>query len=328
MEIRQLKAFIEIARTGNLTEAAAQLNASQPAISAQIKALEEEVGFALFHRNAKGMSMTEKGSKLLINAVRILDSIDEFHYTADALHENSIDTIQIGLNTDNEVLRIKQMVSRITDSMPQLELHFIDLKSEDFTQALEHSKIDAGFFYGKIVHPSVSAVKLHSFKMVVVYPQSWDVNDDELSLEFFAKHPWIWSTKGCPFYKQSIDFFRKKGIDLQKIMYVDDESLIGKLVQEEVGCSLLAEPIAEQFAEKSMLKIWRGVDLSIDLCFGCPKEKKNDPALLKICAILNEIWETFNPAEVDLEAGQRGQVACPRRKGQFLRRNPPKTMNF
>jgi DNA-binding transcriptional LysR family regulator len=61
MELYQLRIFLTIARTGNLTRAAERLNASQPAVSSQIKALEEELGVTLFARTPRGMELTQEG---------------------------------------------------------------------------------------------------------------------------------------------------------------------------------------------------------------------------------------------------------------------------
>ena len=290
MELYQLKTFIKIAQTGNLTAAAVELNTSQPAASAHLKALEKEVGFPLFHRTSKGMTLTEKGSILLLAAKRILASIDDFQHIVSELQANTMENIRIGLNSDGQLLRIENLIESISECLPQVKLHFIDIKSENFMHELIHSKTSAGFYYGNSAHPSVYSIKLHSFRMVVVYPNSWDVPKNELSLEYFAEKPWIWTTQGCPFYRQSIDYFLRQDIFPQKIMYVDDESLIGNLVQGEVGCSLLAEPIAMRFAKENMLQIWRGIDLHIDLHFGYPKDKKSDPILVNIASVVRKIW--------------------------------------
>lgn len=286
-----MKTFIEIAQTGNLTEAATQLNTSQPAASAHLKALEKEVGFPLFYRTSKGMTLTENGSQLLLEAKKILACIDAFYHRVSDLQVNSTEPIRIGLNTNGQLLRIEKLFEFISDCMPQVELHFINTKSEDFIQDLSDSKISAGFYYGNVANPSIYSIKLHSFKMVVVYPKSWNVPKEELSLEYFAEKPWIWTTQGCPFYRQSIDYFLQQDIVPQRIMYVDDESLIGNLVQGEIGCSLLAEPVAMRFARENILKIWKGIDLHIDLHFGYPKDKKSDPMFFEICSIVERVWK-------------------------------------
>lgn len=288
-----MKTFIEVAQTGNLTEAATQLNTSQPAASAHLKALEKDVGFPLFYRTSKGMILTEKGSQLLLDAQKTIACMNAFRQKAIDLQQISLEPVRIGLNTDGQTLRIEKLIEIVTESMPQVELHFINTKSEDFIQDLSDSKISAGFYYGNVANPSINAIKLYSFRMVVVYPNSWDVPKKELSLEYFADKPWIWTTKGCPFYRQSIDYFQQQDISPQKIMYVDDEYLIGNLVHGEIGCSLLAEPVAMKFAKENTLKIWKGIDLHIDLHFGYPKEKKSDPVIFEIGSVVKKAWSNI-----------------------------------
>ena len=65
MEISQLRAFVEIAKLGQLTRAADRLHLSQPALSGQLKALEESLGVSLFERSSSGMTLTSGGRSLL-----------------------------------------------------------------------------------------------------------------------------------------------------------------------------------------------------------------------------------------------------------------------
>src|SRR5512140_294423 len=64
MELYQLRTFLAIARTGNLTRAASILATSQPAVSAQLRALEDELGVELFSRTSRGMELTAAGLAL------------------------------------------------------------------------------------------------------------------------------------------------------------------------------------------------------------------------------------------------------------------------
>jgi hypothetical protein len=97
---------------------------------------------------------------------------------------------------------------------------------------------------------------------------------------------------GLSLFKQSIDYFLQQNLLPLKIMYVDDEALIGDLVGRETGCSLLAEPIAIRFAEDNKLRVWKGVDLEIDLYFGYPKDKRSDSVLHEIGLIVEQMWHT------------------------------------
>jgi DNA-binding transcriptional LysR family regulator len=74
MEIYQLRTFVTVAQQGHLTQAAELLHLSQPAVTAQIKAIEEEVGMSLFERTAGGVVLTLAGQELLPRAQDILVS--------------------------------------------------------------------------------------------------------------------------------------------------------------------------------------------------------------------------------------------------------------
>ena len=74
MELYQLRSFAAVAELGHLTRAAERLHISQPAVSAQIKALEDELGVTLFERVSSGMVLTSAGRKLLPAAEKVLDA--------------------------------------------------------------------------------------------------------------------------------------------------------------------------------------------------------------------------------------------------------------
>lgn len=77
MEIRILRAFLEIAREGSMTAAAEVLHVSQPALSKQMKDLENELGQELFRRGSRSVSLTDAGTLLRRRAEDILDMVDK-----------------------------------------------------------------------------------------------------------------------------------------------------------------------------------------------------------------------------------------------------------
>jgi len=85
MELSQLRAFVEIAKVGQLTRAAERLHLSQPALSGQLKALEESLGVSLFERSSSGMALTASGRSLLAEAESVLAGIQQLKQTAQHL---------------------------------------------------------------------------------------------------------------------------------------------------------------------------------------------------------------------------------------------------
>src|SRR6185369_8264563 len=77
MDIRELRYFTHVARVGSFNKAAAQLNVAQPALSRQLKKLEDELGVQLLIRNGRGVELTEAGSVLLAQAESLILQIEE-----------------------------------------------------------------------------------------------------------------------------------------------------------------------------------------------------------------------------------------------------------
>ena len=79
MDLKQLRTFMHVADLGSLSRAAERLHLSQPALSRQIKLLEEEVGEALLKRTGRGVEITEAGQVLAGRASRILSEMERLH---------------------------------------------------------------------------------------------------------------------------------------------------------------------------------------------------------------------------------------------------------
>src|ERR1043165_8872437 len=85
MELYQVRTFLTVADEGHLTRAAEKLFTSQPAVSGQIRVLEEELGIRLFERSAKGMTLTAAGIRMRDQARRIVEAARDFKQQAEGL---------------------------------------------------------------------------------------------------------------------------------------------------------------------------------------------------------------------------------------------------
>jgi DNA-binding transcriptional LysR family regulator len=77
MSLTQLRSFVVVAEEGNVTRAARRLHLSQPPLTRQLRALEDELGAALFTRTAKGVTLLPTGEALLAHAREILARVDD-----------------------------------------------------------------------------------------------------------------------------------------------------------------------------------------------------------------------------------------------------------
>src|SRR5260221_3500772 len=92
----QVQAFIEVARTGNVSRAAEALYVTQPALTARIQALEKELGEALFVRTGRGVRLTDAGRVFLPNAERAVQAVDDGRQALNDLRSASAGRLALG----------------------------------------------------------------------------------------------------------------------------------------------------------------------------------------------------------------------------------------
>ena len=96
MELYLLRAFSTVAELGHLTKAAERLHVSQPAVSGQIRSLEESLGVELFIRGPGGMSLTEAGAHLLPLAEKVLQDVQALRDEVQSMKGQVQGTVRVG----------------------------------------------------------------------------------------------------------------------------------------------------------------------------------------------------------------------------------------
>ena len=130
MEIRILKSFIVIAREGNMTRAAERLHISQPALSKQIKELEEELDKKLFRRSRASMNLTDEGMLLLQRAEDIVSMVDKTVSEFKSLDDITGGDIYIGCAESYQIRYIAHAVQTFQKQYPGVRYHLTSGNTE------------------------------------------------------------------------------------------------------------------------------------------------------------------------------------------------------
>jgi DNA-binding transcriptional LysR family regulator len=120
--IQALRCFITIAHEGSVSHAAALLELTQPAVSLQLKGLEESIGLQLFNRTPGGFTPTEAGAALLPPAHRAVSASSDFRTMAASLREPLRGTLRVGAILEPEFIRIGPFVRGLTASQQKTEV--------------------------------------------------------------------------------------------------------------------------------------------------------------------------------------------------------------
>src|SRR5215470_19773458 len=120
--IQALRCFITVAREGTVSRAASQLHLTQPAVSLQLKGLEESTGLQLFNRTPGGFTLTEAGAALLPLAHKAVSAALDFLSTANALKQSQRSRLRVGTILDPEFTRLGPFVRSLVASSQETEI--------------------------------------------------------------------------------------------------------------------------------------------------------------------------------------------------------------
>jgi DNA-binding transcriptional LysR family regulator len=286
MDLTQLRAFVTVAREGNLTRAAERLHLTQPAVSLQIKALQASLDLNLFTRTPTGMALTDDGAKLLPYAERVMASVAEFSEGVSALHTTLSGTLSIGTILDPEFIRLGAFLKRLVETYPQLSNRLQHGMSGWVLQQVKSGALDVGYYPGKEFHHQT----LTSFTYNVVAPQGWKNRVAGKDWPALAKLPWIWTPPESAHNRLLTKTFGQYKVTPNKVALVDQEPSMLDLVKSGVGLSLVRESIALREAHAHGIVIADAVSLSTELSFIALAKRKNEPTIAAVFSLLQGLW--------------------------------------
>lgn len=264
MELYHLRTFVTVAEEGNLTRASERLHLSQPAVSAHVRSLEEELGVSLFTRTPKGMDLTDSGRRLTATARDALKRAQELLEEAKALRASVTGSIVITRNTDATYLRLPELLAEIGRAHPEALAHIDCLDSYEVPQALKEGRMHAGFAYGCFEgDPQVTALPVAMATVRVVGPRAWKDVLDKATVRDLAALPWVWFHERCPFVAMAGRLLAEEGQVVKTAAVINDEHTIRALVASGKGLSLLREDLAAKSSLGEELAVWPGGALGL-----------------------------------------------------------------
>ncbi len=170
MDFKQLRAFLTVADTGNVTRAAELLHLVQPAVSRQLRLLEEDVGSPLFERERHGMQLTPAGQSLLGYARRAMLELDRARAEIAGAAAGIGGLVTLGLLPSSIDLLSSDLVTELAQAYPGIRVR-IAMGYAGTLQAWLHSgEIDAALLYGAERSPALEVTPLIEEPLWVIGP--------------------------------------------------------------------------------------------------------------------------------------------------------------
>lgn len=170
MDLRQLTALVTVAEAGSVTRAARLLHMVQPAVTRQIRTLEEELGVPLFDRTRQGMVPTAEGELLVERARRALSELERARTEIRPAPGEVTGIVSVGLLESVADLLAQPLTAAVVRACPAIELRILTAYSGHLQQWLDSGDIDLSLLYNLASVPSLAVTPLLREKLWAVAP--------------------------------------------------------------------------------------------------------------------------------------------------------------
>ena len=172
LTLRQLRYFEALARHAHFGRAADACAISQPALSVQIKELEETLGVRLFERSSRQVRLTGFGEEFSERASAILRSVDDLGDMARAAHEGFSGRLRLGFIPTIAPYLLPTIIGRLTHAYPGLEIQLRETQTSNLMRELSDGRLDTAILALPVSEPRFEEVELFRENFVLVRPES------------------------------------------------------------------------------------------------------------------------------------------------------------
>lgn len=233
MNFTQLRAFHALATTGGFTKAAEFLRVSQPAVTTQLKALEETYGVALFHRAGHTLTLTDTGAALFESSKKVFRFLEESEEILTSESELLAGTLRLG--SDNPFF-IMDILSVYKARYPGIKLE-VDLGSQSkILSELNAYEIDVAVITQESISSDLVAQPLKPLALKLLLPLGHRLADKgPVNLRDLAREPLIMREQGSTTRKLFLDRLAEAGVEPRILMELNNQVAVREAVASGLG---------------------------------------------------------------------------------------------
>ncbi|WP_063825987.1 LysR family transcriptional regulator [Paraburkholderia caribensis] len=237
VELRELRTFIHIARVGSFSRAAAELFIAQPALSRQIKKLEDDLGTALLIRHGRGVRLTTAGAALLERAEIITHYVEQTEKQIRANTLNEVPQLAIGVPPALGLLIAPSVIAGYQKTFPDAKISVREGVSSSLQEWLMDHRVDFVLVHNQIPLEGVHIRPLFSESMMLVGPYG---DQSTYTIKDLARLPLILPAPPHS-NRRLIDITASQiGIAPKVVLEIDSVPITKELIHQGAGYTILA----------------------------------------------------------------------------------------
>ncbi len=308
MDIKQLRYFVSVAESESFSKAAVLLSVSQPALSRQLSAIEEEFGVELFCRNGRGVVLTEPGRRFLTNARLILENVRQLRTEMTEIRATPVGEVIIGIPPMIGDVLIPPLVRQFRASYPKVSLHVMEGLSGHVYEWLSAGRIDVAILYNVPSTSTVIAEPLLRDDLGLVGPGNAEGPEgSSVAMSVIGTLPLVMPSRAHGMRSLAESWATKNGVRLDIQMQVDAFHIMIQLVQEGMGYTVLPYTAVRRKVEAGLLRFWH----------------LREPRMTGVLSIAASTQRPRTAATRHLVNSVREQIRLIVKDGRWLQESPP-----
>ncbi|MBN2908745.1 LysR family transcriptional regulator [Polycladomyces sp. WAk] len=292
MHIQQLITFLTVAKHRHFRQAGEELMLTQPAVSAQIRSLEEELGCTLFHR--PHVSLTPEGKTFLPYAQKMVSLYEESKHALHQRDDDSIIRVTIGVDATLAPFALQRLSPHFQPERPQVHIRMLTLTEAQIIQALEEGRIDLGIAYrtGIPFRFPVSVLVYDTLTLAVSF-QNPIARFAYLPLKRLPETPVILPAPGTTERRLIDEQLERHDLTIDPVLELPDLETLKQAVAQGIGVALL--PRMALTHDQAGWRLLRIPELhpQLPVCLFHPDRGALTPALRRLVDDLRGIYPPY-----------------------------------
>jgi DNA-binding transcriptional LysR family regulator len=293
MDLRQLRYLVALAEEQNFTRAAAREHIAQPALSQQIRRLEDELGVALIERTTRHMSFTEAGELLVGRARRIMAEVDAAQSELDALKGIDMGRVRVGAIHTMGPIDISLVLAIFHERHPGVELTVREEPSEELAEMIRDDELDLAFLSvtEQVESHGLALHQLVSEELVVLLPPDHRLaHRRRLRMAELREEEFISFRPGARLRELLFVAGRHAGFEPQVKLESNESPRIRRLVARGMGVAILPRSDAVSPGAEVAVVALTDPPLSRDITLAWRHERRHPPAVAEFLGLTQETF--------------------------------------
>jgi LysR family hydrogen peroxide-inducible transcriptional activator len=240
LSLRQLRYFDALTRHGHFGRAAEACAISQPALSMQIKEMEQTLGGLLLERNARQVALTRFGEEITERVRDILRSVDELGDFARASRDRLAGRLRIGMIPTIAPYLLPKIIGNLTRLHPELDIQVRETLTPRLIQELSEGRLDTAILALPVSEPSLTEAPLFSENFLLVRPRK-DEGTPVPSSESLREMRLLLLEEGHCFRDQALSFCKSQSSPPREMLDANSLSTLVQMVSAGIGVTLIPE---------------------------------------------------------------------------------------